>query len=241
MDVPQVLGYSKIAGMPVVTGLYSLMLPLVAFAAFGSSRYLVVAADSATAAIFAGGVSGIATPAGAQYVALAGIVALLTAVLLLLARLLRLGFIADFLSRTVLVGFLAGVGLQVGISVLSEMLGVPVDSRRPVVQLWEVLRGLPQGAGVCAGVAPARSETAGRDGRRGGGDCGERRVGFCRTWDCDDWCGFRRFAALWIDGPAQPARHELEGGGATDYGVSLLRRYDPYAERGDLANLCGQA
>ena len=144
MDIPQVLGYSKIAGMPVVTGLYSLMLPLVAFAAFGSSRYLVVAADSATAAIFAGGMSGVATPAGAQYVALAGIVALLTAVLLLLARLLRLGFIADFLSRTVLVGFLAGVGLQVGISVLSEMLGVPVGSRRPLVQLWEVLRGLPQ-------------------------------------------------------------------------------------------------
>jgi hypothetical protein len=74
MDIPQVMGYSKIAGMPVVTGLYSLMLPLVAFAAFGSSRYLVVAADSATAAIFAGGISGGATPAAAQYVALAGIV-----------------------------------------------------------------------------------------------------------------------------------------------------------------------
>jgi MFS superfamily sulfate permease-like transporter len=88
--------------------------------------------------------SGMATPAEARYVALAGIVALLTAGILLLARLLRLGFIADFLSRTVLVGFLAGVGLQVGISVLSEMLGVPVDSRRPVVQLWDVLRGLPQ-------------------------------------------------------------------------------------------------
>ena len=144
MDIPQVLGYTKIAGMPVVTGLYTLLLPLVAFAAFGSSRYLVVAADSATAAIFAGGVSGMATPAGAQYVALAGIVALLTAVILLLARLLRLGFIADFLSRTVLVGFLTGVGFQVGISVLSEMLGVPVDSRRQVVQLWEVLRGLPR-------------------------------------------------------------------------------------------------
>ena len=144
MDIPQVLGYSKIACMPVITGLYSLLLPLVAFAAFGSSRYLVVAADSATAAIFAGGVTGMAAPAGAQYVALAGIVALLTAVILLLARLLRLGFIADFLSRTVLVGFLAGVGLQVGIAVLSEMLGLAVDSRRPVVQLWEVLRGLPQ-------------------------------------------------------------------------------------------------
>jgi SulP family sulfate permease len=142
MDIPQVLGYSKIAGMPVVTGLYSLMLPLVAFAAFGSSRYLMVAADSATAAIFAGGMSSGSTPAGAQYVALAGVVALLTGVILLLARLLRLGFIADFLSRTVLVGFLAGVGIQVGISVLSEMLGVPVDSRRPAVELWEVVRGL---------------------------------------------------------------------------------------------------
>ena len=120
MDLPQVLGYAKIAGMPVVTGLYSLLLPLVAFAAFGSSRYLVVAADSATAAIFAGGVSGMATPEGARYVALAGIVALLTAAILLLARMLRLGFIADFLSRTVLVGFLTGVGLQVGISVLSQ-------------------------------------------------------------------------------------------------------------------------
>ncbi len=143
MDIPQVLGYSKIAGMPVVTGLYSLFLPLVAFAAFGSSRYMVVAADSATAAIFASGVAGTATPGAAQYIALAGIVAVMTAAILLLARVLRLAFIADFLSRTVLVGFLTGVGFQVGISVLSEMFGVDVDSRRPVVQLWEVLRGVP--------------------------------------------------------------------------------------------------
>ena len=144
MDIPQVLGYAKIAGMPLVTGLYSLLLPLVAFAAFGSSRYLVVAADSATAAIFASGMSGMKPSAEVGHVALAGVVALLTAGILLLARLLRLGFIADFLSRTVLVGFLAGVGLQVAISVLSEMLGVPVNSRRPVVQLWDVLHGLPR-------------------------------------------------------------------------------------------------
>src|ERR1035441_5262606 len=78
--------------------------PTPAYSNCGSA--LVVAADSATAAIFAGGVSGLATPASAGYVALAGMVALLTAVILLLARLLRLGFIADFLSRTVLVGFL---------------------------------------------------------------------------------------------------------------------------------------
>jgi sulfate permease, SulP family len=144
MNIPQVLGYATIAGMPVVTGLYTLLLPLVGFAAFGSSRYLVVAADSASAAIFAGGVSGMAAPGGARYVALAGMVALLTAGFLLLARLLKLGFIADFLSQTVLVGFLTGVGFQVGISVLGEMLGVKVDSRRSVVQLVEIFRGLPQ-------------------------------------------------------------------------------------------------
>ena len=129
MNIPQALGYTKIAGMPVVTGLYSLLLPLVGFAAFGSSRYLVVSADSATAAIFASGVSGMAPPASARYVALAGAVALLTAGFLLLARLLKLGFIADFLSQTVLDGFLTGVGFQVGIAVLGEMLGVEVSAQ----------------------------------------------------------------------------------------------------------------
>ncbi len=144
MNIPQALGYTKIAGMPVVTGLYSLLLPAVAFAAFGSSRYLVVSADSATAAIFASGASRLATPGSARYVALAGAVALLTAGFLLLARLLKLGFIADFLSQTVLSGFLTGVGFQVGIAVLGEMLGVPVSARRTILQLAQVLRRLPQ-------------------------------------------------------------------------------------------------
>src|SRR4029434_4643258 len=144
MNIPQALGYTKIAGMPVVTGLYTLLLPLVAFAAFGSSRYLVVAADSATAAILAGALSHMAPVASEQYVALAAVVALLTGGWLLLARLFKLGFLADFLSQTVLVGFLTGVGFQVGIAVLGEMLGVPVDSRRTVEQLAQVVLGLPQ-------------------------------------------------------------------------------------------------
>src|SRR4029077_9397410 len=103
MNVPQALGYTRIAGTPVVTGLYTLLLPLVAFAALGSSRYLVVAADSATAAILAGRLAQMAPIASEHYVALAGMVALLTAGLLLLARLFKLGFLADFLSQTVLV------------------------------------------------------------------------------------------------------------------------------------------
>jgi len=144
LSIPQSLGYTSIAGMPAVTGFYTLLLPLLAFATFGSSRYLVVAADSATAAILAGGISGMAQPGSMKYVALAGMVALLTAALLLVARLLKLGFIADFLSQTVLLGFLTGVGFQVGIAVLGEMLGLAIHSRGTIEQLLQVLRGLPQ-------------------------------------------------------------------------------------------------
>jgi sulfate permease, SulP family len=142
LNIPQALGYAKIAGMPVITGLYTLLLPVVAFAAFGSSRYLVVASDSATAAILAGGLTGLAA-GNADYVSLAGLVALLTAGLLLLARILKLGFLADFLSRTVLIGFLTGVGFQVGIAVLNEMLRVEVHGTNPVSQLFQILRQLP--------------------------------------------------------------------------------------------------
>ena len=143
MDIPQVLGYSRIAGMPIETGLYSLLFPLLAFAAFGSSRYLVVAADSATAAILRSGLADMAPAASARYVALAGAVALLTAGFLLLARLLKLGFVSDFLAQTVLAGFLTGIGLQVGITVLGQMLGIETQSRKTIVQLYEICRGLP--------------------------------------------------------------------------------------------------
>jgi high affinity sulfate transporter 1 len=144
MSIPQALGYATIAGMPAVSGFYTLFLPLLAFATFGSSRFLVVAADSATAAILAGGISPFAQPGSAKYMALAAMVAALTAGLLLIARVLKLGFLADFLSRTVLVGFLTGVGFQVGIAVLGEMLGLEVHSHRTVVQLAEIVRGLPR-------------------------------------------------------------------------------------------------
>ena len=155
MNIPQVLGYTKIAGTPVVSGLYTLLLPVVAFAAFGSSRYLVVAADSATAAILAGGVLPMAPVASPHYVELAGMVALLAAGFLLIARLLKLGFIADFLSQTVLAGFLTGVGIQVGIAVLGEMLGVPVDTHKTLEQLARVVSGLGEAHLGTMGISAA--------------------------------------------------------------------------------------
>jgi len=140
MNVPQLLGYARIAGMPAITGLYTGFLPLIAFALFGASRHLVVAADSATATILGSRLGAMAVPGSAQYVALAGMAALLTAVLLLLARLFRLGFLADFLSRTVLIGFLAGVGVQVSVAMLGDMLGVAVPASRTIEQVALLVR-----------------------------------------------------------------------------------------------------
>ena len=104
VSIPVVLGYAEIAGMPVVTGLYTLLLPMAVYAVLGSSRHLVVGADSATAAILAAALTGLAVAGSERYVRLAGLAALLAGGMLLLARVARLGFLANFLSRTVLVG-----------------------------------------------------------------------------------------------------------------------------------------
>jgi sulfate permease, SulP family len=138
MNVPQVLGYTRIAAMPVVTGLYTVLLPLVAFAIFGSSRHLVVAADSATAAIFSSSLSQMAPAESEKYVGLVTMLALLTAGLLLIARIFKLGFLANFLSRTVLIGFLTGVGFQVGIAMLGGMLGIDTPAHRTLQQVMEL-------------------------------------------------------------------------------------------------------
>jgi MFS superfamily sulfate permease-like transporter len=117
----------------------------------------VVGADSASAAIlFAGltslGLAGL-TPGSPEWVALAGMTALMAGALLVLARLLRLGFLANFLSRTVLVGFLAGVGVQVAIGELPDMLGIHVSSSKTLGKLWDVLTNLGKTSWATFGVA----------------------------------------------------------------------------------------
>src|SRR6478609_7368198 len=102
LAIPEVMGYTKIAGTPVITGLYTILLPAVVFAVFGSSRHLVVGGDSATSAIlFAGitslGIAGL-RPGTQEWVAYASLAALITAGMLLIARIARLGFLADFIS-----------------------------------------------------------------------------------------------------------------------------------------------
>ena len=143
VGIPAVLGYAKIAGMPLVTGLYTMLLPMAAYAILGSSRHLVVAADSATAVILAAALTGLAAAGSERYVRLAGLAALLTAGMLLAARLARLSFLANFLSRTVLVGFLTGVGIQVAAGQLPDMLGVTAAGGQTLPKLADTVRVLP--------------------------------------------------------------------------------------------------
>ena len=142
--IPEVMGYTKIAGMPVITGLYTMLIPMALFALFGSSRHLVVGADSATAAILAAGLVGLAAIGSEQYLALAGVLALMAAVFLILARVMRLGFLADFLSRTVLIGFLTGVGIQVALGQIAGMLGLQGGGHGTLGKLWNDLQQLGQ-------------------------------------------------------------------------------------------------
>src|SRR5262245_50615821 len=140
LAIPEVMGYTKIAGTPVITGLYTMLLPMALFALFGSSRHLVVSADSATAAILAAGLVGLAATGSEAYVALAGVLAIMAAGFLLAARLLGLGFMADFLSRTVLIGFLTGVGFQVALGQIAGMLGITGGGHATLEKLWNILQ-----------------------------------------------------------------------------------------------------
>jgi high affinity sulfate transporter 1 len=140
LALPEVLGYTKIAGTPVITGIYTMLLPMLLYGVFGSSRHLVVGADSATAAILAACLSGLSLTRGsAEWLALAQVMALLAGVVLLVARVMRLGFLADFLSRTVLTGFLTGVGIQVAVSQLPDMLGLPPVSGGTAKKLLHIV------------------------------------------------------------------------------------------------------
>ena len=153
LAIPEVMGYTKIAGTPVITGLYTILLPAIAFAILGSSRHLVVGGDSATAAIMYAGIAGLSisglTPGSDEWLAFASLAALITGGLLILARVARLGFLADFISRTVLVGFLTGVGIQVALGQFAGMLGVAspkVDLDQlsgTVVKFWDTLKEIP--------------------------------------------------------------------------------------------------
>ena len=144
--IPETMGYTSIAQTPIVTGLYTVIFPTLLFALLGASKLLVVGADSATAAILAAGlgaaaISGV-TPGSSLWLAYCGIIALICGGLLLIARIFRLGFLGDFLSASVLIGFLTGVGVQVATGQIPDMLGIPKGSGTWLQQQWHTITNL---------------------------------------------------------------------------------------------------
>jgi high affinity sulfate transporter 1 len=145
--IPEVMGYTSIAETPIQTGLYTVIFPTLLFALLGSSKLLVVGADSATAAVLAAGLAGLGvaglTPNTPEWVAWCSLTALVCGGLLFVARVLKLGFIGDFLSTSVLVGFLTGVGIQVLSGQIPDMLGVPKGSGNWFQQQWSTITSIP--------------------------------------------------------------------------------------------------
>jgi len=137
IQVPTAVAYATLAGFRPEVGLYASVLPLVAYAIFGSSRQLIVGPDSATCAMVAAALLPLAGQDPARYVDYSVVLALLVGGLSVVGGIARLGFIADFLARPILAGFLNGIGLSIIAGQLGKLFGIPVESREFLEQLWE--------------------------------------------------------------------------------------------------------
>ncbi len=142
--VPQVMAYAGVAGLPPVAGLWAILPALGLYALLGSSRLLSVGPESTTALMTAAVVAPLAGADPERYAALAAALAVTVGLLCLAARVLRLGFVADLLSRPVLIGYLAGVALIMIVDQLPKLTGVDTEGSRFFPQLWSFVRHLGQ-------------------------------------------------------------------------------------------------
>ncbi len=141
--VPQVMAYAAVAGLPPVAGLWAILPALALYALFGSSRLLSVGPESTTALMTATVVAPLASGDPARYAALAAALAVTVGLLCLVARAVRLGFLADLLSRPVLIGYLAGVALIMLVDQLPRLTGVRTTGAEFFPQLWSFVIHLP--------------------------------------------------------------------------------------------------
>lgn len=142
--LPVGIAYAEIAGVPPLAGVYAAIFPLFAYALFGSSRQLMVGPDAATCIMAAAGVGILAGGDPDRYLALMVLLTLLTAVLYIVAGAARLGFVADFLSQPILIGYLNGVALLILVGQLPKLLGFGIDAHGFGPQLAAIAAGLDQ-------------------------------------------------------------------------------------------------
>lgn len=126
--LPLNIGYAQIAGLPPTAGLYALVLPSVAFALLASSRHLVAAPDAAAAALVGSALTGLAPAGSGQYAAMAAAQAIVGGLLFLACAVFRLGFLADFLSKPILIGFVGGLATDILLSQIAKIMGIKVPS-----------------------------------------------------------------------------------------------------------------
>ncbi|WUD72333.1 sulfate permease [Streptomyces sp. NBC_00510] len=154
--VPQVMAYAELAGLPPVAGLWAALAPLALYALLGSSRQLSVGPESTTALMTATSVAPLAAGDPGRYAVLAAALAVVVGLLAVVAWAVRAGFVADLLSRPVLVGYLAGVACIMIIDQLPKLTGVPVTGEEFFPQLVSFVTHLPQAhAGTVAFAASA--------------------------------------------------------------------------------------
>jgi high affinity sulfate transporter 1 len=142
--VPQCMAYAEIAGLPPVVGLWAILPPLLIYPIFGSSPQLSVGPESTTAIMTASAVGPLAATNGSDYAALCAAAALLVGGICVVAYLARLGFVANLLSRPILVGYLAGVALIMIVGQLGKVTGIDVEADGFFAEIGEVLSELGQ-------------------------------------------------------------------------------------------------
>jgi high affinity sulfate transporter 1 len=148
LAVPSAMAYGQLAGLPPVNGLYALLLPTIAYVLLGSSRRLVIGPEGATSTLVAAAVLPLAVGGSDEAVELASMLALLVAACFLVARVLRLGWVADYFSRPVLIGYLHGVAFTLVVAQLGKLLGLEIDARESLDRLWEIVRELGDVSGA---------------------------------------------------------------------------------------------
>ena len=135
MLIPQAMAYAMLAGLPPQVGLYASIVPLILYSLFGSSNSLAVGPVAMVSLLVLSGVRGLATPGSAEYIGLCLTLALLVGVLQIGMAALRLGFLVNFISHPVLVGFTSAAALVIGLSQVKHVIGVPVESSEYPLQL----------------------------------------------------------------------------------------------------------
>src|SRR5256714_4442688 len=153
--VPQGMAYAELAGLPAITGLYTSILCLIAYAAFGPSRILVLGPDSSLGPMIAATILPILGSNGspARAIALASMLALIVGAIMIVAGIAKLGFIADLLSKPTQIGYMNGLALTILIGQLPKLCGFSTDANGLIAEARAFVHGLSAGHAVGAAVA----------------------------------------------------------------------------------------